>query len=161
MKLIIVDAKSSASGLIREQQVDFDTLREHKKKHEADQVAIVGPSFTENRIKKRAAEHGVALISAEFLADVLRRQSDTPLAPHDLVGLFDTRRDGVEAGPSGDRKGSDSAVVSIDSGGLPEGEELFLFGVCERNSTASRISGTSTPTGQHDAGIGAASNPDE
>ncbi|WP_448317540.1 restriction endonuclease [Streptomyces sp. CO7] len=89
MKLIIVDAKSSASGIVREQQVNFDTLREHKKKHRADQVAIVGPSFAEDRIRKRAAEHGVALIDAEFLAEVLRRQADAPLAPHELLGIFD------------------------------------------------------------------------
>ncbi|MFD3929799.1 hypothetical protein [Streptomyces sp. NPDC058614] len=89
MKLIIVDAKSSASGIVREQQVNFDTLREHKKKHQADQVAVVGPSFAEDRIKKRAAEHGVALIGADFLAEVLHRQTDAPLAPHELLGLFD------------------------------------------------------------------------
>ncbi|MGW5308024.1 hypothetical protein ACWERF_29440 [Streptomyces griseoluteus] len=92
MKLIIIDAKSSASGVVREQQVNFDTLREHKKKHGADQVAVVGPSFAEDRIRKRAEEHGVTLIGAEFLAEVLRRQSDSPLAPHELVGLFDPKQ---------------------------------------------------------------------
>ncbi|MFE7980815.1 restriction endonuclease [Streptomyces cellulosae] len=92
MKLIIIDAKSSASGVVREQQVNFDTLREHKKKHSADQVAVVGPSFAEDRIRKRAEEHGVSLISATFLAEVLRRQTDSPLAPHELVVLFDPKQ---------------------------------------------------------------------
>jgi hypothetical protein len=89
VKLIIIDAKSSASGVVREQQVNFDTLREHKKKHGADQVAVVGPSFAEDRIRKRAKEHGVTLIGADFLAEVVRRQADAPLAPHELVGMFD------------------------------------------------------------------------
>ncbi|NKQ26581.1 restriction endonuclease [Streptomyces galbus] len=88
-KLIIVDAKTASSGVVREQQVNYDTLREHKKKHGADQVAVIGPSFAEDRIKKRAKEHAVTLISAEFLAEVLRRQADSPLAPHELINLFD------------------------------------------------------------------------
>ncbi|WLW56259.1 restriction endonuclease [Streptomyces sp. YU58] len=127
MKLIIVDAKSSASGLIREQQVDFDTLREHKKKHEADQVAIVGPSFAEDRIKKRAAEHGVALISAEFLADVLRRQSDTPLAPHELVGLFDPKQQDRLKTPWGRASGEASLLTHVVNLLIRESSEADTF----------------------------------
>jgi hypothetical protein len=85
----IIDTKASGSGVVTEQHVDFDTLREHKKKHEAKIVAIVAKSFEKGRLINRAREHGVALIEADFLAETIVRQADTPLAPSEVIKLFD------------------------------------------------------------------------
>jgi hypothetical protein len=85
----IIDTKASGSGVVTEQRVDFDTLREHKKKYEAQLVAIVAKSFEQGRLINRAREHSVALIEAEFLAETVIRQTDTPLAPAEVSKLFD------------------------------------------------------------------------
>lgn len=110
-KQVIVDAKSSGSGVVREQQVNFDTLREHKKKHGADRVAVVAPSFAEDRIRRRAEEHGVTLIDAEFLAEVLRRQVDSPLSPSELVVIFDSKQQG-ELKTSWSRAAREASLVT-------------------------------------------------
>lgn len=87
-EVAIVDAKSSASGVVTEHHVDFDTLREHKKKHNAQLVALVGPSFEEGRLFKRAKEHEVSLIDIDLLATTVRNQQDSPLAPSGVRLLF-------------------------------------------------------------------------
>jgi hypothetical protein len=85
---IIVDTKASASGKIDEKAVNFDTLREHRQLHKAEGIALVGPAFSDQRLIRRAQEHGVALISAEFLAEVVQQQAKTPLGPRELHALF-------------------------------------------------------------------------
>jgi hypothetical protein len=83
---IIVDAKSSSSGTVAESGVNFDVLREHKKKHKADHVVVVGPDFA-NRLKNWAVDNGVILLQCEDLGNILRHHS---LAPISLVDLRDT-----------------------------------------------------------------------
>lgn len=85
----IVDAKSSASGMINEKLINFQALKEHKSKHEASHVAVVGPGFPDGRLRDWAVDEGVALITCEQLTTVLRRQLLTPLAPEELIALFD------------------------------------------------------------------------
>ncbi|AQZ65496.1 hypothetical protein BKM31_32175 [[Actinomadura] parvosata subsp. kistnae] len=58
---IIVDAKSSGSGQVAESSVKFDALRDHKRKHKADHVVVVGPEFAP-RLKNWAAENKAILM---------------------------------------------------------------------------------------------------
>jgi DNA-binding transcriptional ArsR family regulator len=84
---LIVDAKSSGSGVITERNIDFDTLMEHKSLHQADAVAVVAPRF-EGRVIGRAEERGVSLVDVHLLAEAVRRQIHTPLAPGEMSALF-------------------------------------------------------------------------
>ncbi|WP_150243919.1 restriction endonuclease [Nocardiopsis quinghaiensis] len=81
---VIIDAKSSGSGVISESNVKFDALKDHKKKHKADFVIVVGPKFA-SRVKQWALDHSVALLEIDELIDVLRAHYSTPL------GLMDFR----------------------------------------------------------------------
>ncbi|MFI7145861.1 hypothetical protein ACIBO2_13160 [Nonomuraea sp. NPDC050022] len=84
---LILDAKSSGAGVITERNIDFDTLMEHKKLHQADAIAVVAPRF-EARVIGRAEERGVALVDVHLLAEAVRRQVHTPLAPKEIAVLF-------------------------------------------------------------------------
>jgi hypothetical protein len=85
---VIIDAKSAADGTIREGRINFDTLREHKLKHNATLAAVVGPEFDGDRLLERARTHEVALITASELAQVVRRQAEAPLSPAQIKNLF-------------------------------------------------------------------------
>jgi len=73
-----VDAKSSASGKISENLIDFDTLKEHRKKHGADFSIVVGCSFQNERLIKRAEEHNVVLLDVDSLEKMIRQQANIP-----------------------------------------------------------------------------------
>ena len=64
---VTIDAKSTLSGNVTDNLVDFDTLEEHRRKHKADFSAVVGGSFQNERLIKRAIEHNVVLIDIDTL----------------------------------------------------------------------------------------------
>lgn len=76
--VVTVDAKSTASNLVSDGLVDFDTLHEHQKKHGSDYIAIVGRGFNE-RLIKRAKEHNVVLLDVDSLEKLFNIQKNTPL----------------------------------------------------------------------------------
>ncbi|MGW0966299.1 hypothetical protein [Streptomyces sp. NPDC002516] len=80
---IIVDAKSSGNGLIAESGVKFDVLRDHKRKHKADYVVVVGPDFAP-RLKNWAVENEVILLCIDDLSSILERHSGNPIPLTDL-----------------------------------------------------------------------------
>ncbi|MBB3728337.1 restriction endonuclease [Nonomuraea dietziae] len=84
---IIVDAKSSGSGQVAESGVKFDALRDHKRKHKADHVVVVGPEFAP-RLKNWAAENEVILLRIEDLAALLDRHSRNPMPLTELRDAF-------------------------------------------------------------------------
>lgn len=84
---VIVDAKAARSGEVLENAVSFDTLREHRAHHKADHVVLVGPGFDAGRIRQRATEHGVRLITVDELAEVVRRHRLLPLSTFQYLGF--------------------------------------------------------------------------
>ncbi|MHA7261577.1 hypothetical protein ACX80W_00085 [Arthrobacter sp. TMN-37] len=88
---VILDAKAARSGTVSEGAVSFDTLSEHKEKHRADLVALVGPGFEGGRVQARADQNGVALITVADLGRVLRRHEVTPLSAPTFLGLVNTQ----------------------------------------------------------------------
>ncbi|TCC07208.1 restriction endonuclease [Kribbella soli] len=100
---IIVDAKSARSGSVNEGAVSFDTLREHQTQHRADHVVLIGPGFDSGRIRTRAEQNDVSLITTVELARDLARHAGTPLSAHYYLGLItgkdDDRRELEARGP--------------------------------------------------------------
>lgn len=76
---VAVDAKSTSSGNVTEGLIDFDTLLEHKKLHNADYTAVVGCSFQGERLVKRALEHMVVLIDVNSLEEVIKNHMEVPV----------------------------------------------------------------------------------
>jgi hypothetical protein len=88
---VILDAKAARSGTVNEGAVSFDTLAEHKEKHHVDFIALVGPGFDGGRVRARAEQNGVALITVEELNHVLCRHEATPRSAATFLSLVDPR----------------------------------------------------------------------
>ena len=86
---VTVDAKSTITGNVTDNLVDFDTILEHKKKHNAEFSAIVGGSFQNERLIKRAKEHGVVLIDIETLETLIKNHTNVPVRVTSYRKLFE------------------------------------------------------------------------
>ena len=75
--VVTVDAKATSASTVTDGLVDFDTLKEHQKKHGSNYIAVVGRDFNE-RLIKRANEHHVALFDVDTLEAFLTIHQKTP-----------------------------------------------------------------------------------
>ena len=87
---IAVDTKTNAAGSLRDDKVDWATMREHREKHAADYSLLVAPNPGGDRLFNRAREFKVAVLSADQLADLCRRHARAPLNLVDYEKLFAT-----------------------------------------------------------------------
>lgn len=85
---VTIDAKSTQSGAVTEGQINFDTLKEHKKLHSADFIAVIGFSFQGKRLVKRAIEHKVVLIDIDSLEKIIRFHNQIPLQADAYKKIF-------------------------------------------------------------------------
>ncbi len=76
---VAVDAKSTTLSCVPYSQVDFDTLEEHRKKHKANYSMVVGCAFQNERLIKRAKEHGVVLLSVDDFETLIRQHFEVPI----------------------------------------------------------------------------------
>ena len=77
---VAVDAKTTSSGSLKDSQVDWTTLRDHREKHDVDYSLLVAPNPSGSRLVDRAQEYSVAVLSADQLADLCRRHARAPLS---------------------------------------------------------------------------------
>jgi hypothetical protein len=84
---VIIEAKTDGAGRVEERAVNLEALEDHRKHHQADHIAIVGPAFG-GRLPQWAASKKIALITARELGDWVLRQSRAPLYPYELVAMF-------------------------------------------------------------------------
>ena len=87
---VAIDAKSTLSGNVTDNLVDFDTLEEHRRKHKADFSAVVGGSFQNERLIKRAIEHNVVLIDIDTLETLIRNHLEVPIQVTSYKKLFES-----------------------------------------------------------------------
>ena len=85
---VVVDSKTSSRKIISDAQITWPTLKDHKEKHNAKYVAVVGPDFRGGNLEKRAQEYRVTLIKTEYLNDILKIHSKFPFSLSDLEVLF-------------------------------------------------------------------------
>jgi len=87
---VSVDAKTTAKGSLGDQQVDWQTLDDHRKLHKADYCALVAPNPSTGRLTERAQNHQVAVLSAKQLAGLVRQHARVPLVLSEYRALFAT-----------------------------------------------------------------------
>ena len=87
--VVAVDAKSTATGNVTDGLVDFDTLAEHKLKHNANYSAVVGGSFQNQRLIGRAIDHGVTLLDVDTLERLIRNHKEVPIKVTSYKKLFE------------------------------------------------------------------------
>ena len=85
-----IDAKTVGAGSLSDHQVDWVTLDEHRKQHNADHSMLIGPNPSGQRLFNRAVDQTVSVFSTEQLADLCSQHSDAPLGLEDYRALFET-----------------------------------------------------------------------
>jgi len=83
-----VDGKTSKSGKIIDRQIDWISLRDHRKKNSADFIVVVGPSFSVGNLEERANEYDVSLLKTEDLIKLIEAHSKFPFTLTELKDLF-------------------------------------------------------------------------
>jgi hypothetical protein len=83
-----VDGKTSKSGKIIDRQIDWISLRDHKKKNKANFVVLVGPSFSGGNLEERAEEYNVLLLKTDDLIKLLEAHSKFPFTLAELRDFF-------------------------------------------------------------------------
>ena len=86
---VAVDAKSTASGSVSTGMVDFDSLKEHRKKHHANYSLVVGCAFQNESLIKRAIEHKVVLLDVDGLETLIRSHLKVPLKLSSYKQIFE------------------------------------------------------------------------
>lgn len=88
MYKVAVDTKSTYSGPVTENQINFDTIKEHRKKHNANFSLIVGREFVSKRLIERSIKHSVALLNIEQLEILIKLHQQIPLKSDTYKKLF-------------------------------------------------------------------------
>ena len=84
-----IDAKTVGAGSLGDGQVDWVTLEEHRKQHNADYSMLIGPNPSGKRLMNRAVDQAVAVLSTEQLADLCIQHARAPLSLKDYRALFE------------------------------------------------------------------------
>lgn len=84
---VIVDCKSTGRGSVSN-QIDWDTIDEHRELHQADYAVVLAPDFGGGRLSDRALAHRTVLLKIEDLAELLRLHAQTPLTLDDYRTIF-------------------------------------------------------------------------
>jgi hypothetical protein len=82
---VVVETKSRGSGVINQNDVNFDALKEHKAKADADSMVVIGPEFSGGNLEKWSKERGVTLMRTEDLRKVLLAHAEAVI-PLDVLG---------------------------------------------------------------------------
>ena len=85
---VAVDAKTTASGSLGDNQVDWETLKEHRENHGAKYSLLVAPDPTGKRLMDRARKNSIGVMSAEQFAYLCRGHARAPLSLVDYEQLF-------------------------------------------------------------------------
>jgi hypothetical protein len=88
-----VDGKTSRSGKIIDRQIDWISLRDHRRKNKTDFVVVVGPSFSGGNLEERANEYDVSLLKTEHLMKLVEAHAKFPFTLTELRDLFTGRGD--------------------------------------------------------------------
>lgn len=86
---VTIDAKSTSNGLVNESQLNFDTLVDHRKLHDAQFTVVVGCGFQGDRIVARAKKHQIVLLDVDSLCELIKLHEHTPLSSQDYKALFE------------------------------------------------------------------------
>lgn len=89
--IVAIDAKTTYSGGITESQINFDTIIDHRKKHNADYSVIVGCEFRGERLIERAIKHNVVLLDIEQLEDLIKMHVEVPLKSDSYRKMFNQK----------------------------------------------------------------------
>ena len=83
-----IDAKTVGAGSLGDGQVNWVTLDDHRKQHNAEYSMLIGPNPSGSRLMTRAVDQSVAVLSTEQLAGLCIQHADAPLGLETYRALF-------------------------------------------------------------------------
>lgn len=86
--LAIVDGKSKSNGSVSHSDISDVAIDAHKDKNNADYVAIVGPGFSGNTIRRHARKKGFLLITDTELIEIARMSCALGLSLQEISLIF-------------------------------------------------------------------------
>ncbi|MFG2532504.1 hypothetical protein [Streptomyces sp. NPDC048516] len=95
-RTLAIEAKTSATGPVRDQPL-FG-LPEHRARVGAHVHLLIGPGFERRMLKEADDDPAIAVIDTGLLAEVVRRQEQTPLTLAQLAPLVDPALKGAHRG---------------------------------------------------------------
>ncbi len=87
----LIDTKSRSGGTVQQNEVNFNALKQHKAKFNADYVMVVGANFSGGNLDTWAQENRVRLLRTEELRQVMLAHAEGVIGLDRLEVLF---RDG-------------------------------------------------------------------
>lgn len=85
---VLVETKSRSGGVVHQNDVNFEALKEHRKKANADYIVVVGADFSGGNLEKWAGEIGVRLMRTDELRQLLLAHAEAVLPLDGLGDLF-------------------------------------------------------------------------
>ena len=85
---IVIDGKTTTREKVIEGQITRDTLLEHRDRHAAKYIAVVGPGFAGGDLIERARKHRVLLVPTDALIELLKIQERGSLSLEELEEPF-------------------------------------------------------------------------
>lgn len=86
---VAVEVKTNWEGKITEKIINFDTLKEHKRKHDADYMVVIGKEFVGERVIERAITNKILFIDIKALEELYKNHSQYPLQPVEYKPIFE------------------------------------------------------------------------
>lgn len=85
---VTVDGKTAKKGKVLESQINWDSLEDHRKKHNADYTVVIGPNFSEGKLAERAEAHKVSVLPTEYIIKLIEEHSKYPITLLDFKDMF-------------------------------------------------------------------------
>jgi hypothetical protein len=84
----LIDTKSRSSGIVQQNDVNFNALNEHKAKVNVEYVMVLGTDFSAGNLEKWSQDHKVRLLRIEELRQLLTAHAEAVIALDRLEDLF-------------------------------------------------------------------------
>lgn len=85
---VTVDGKTARKGKIPENQINWDSLKDHRNKHNADYTVVVGPNFSEGKLLERAKVHNISVLPTEYIIKLIEEHRKYPITLLDFKDVF-------------------------------------------------------------------------
>ena len=85
---VLIDTKSRSGGVVQQNDVNFNALKQHKAKVNADYMVVLGADFSGGNLETWAQENRVRLLKAEELRQLLLAPAESVIAMDRLEALF-------------------------------------------------------------------------
>jgi hypothetical protein len=85
---VTIDGKTTKRRCVSESQINWDSLDDHREKHNADYTVVVGPNFSKGKLLERAEAHNVSILQTEHVIKMIEEHAKYPITLLDFKDMF-------------------------------------------------------------------------